>query len=251
MSREVTEVHTRLLRMGLVVEESRAYWSEADAGMTQAERVERAFSERWFGSRSMTRVRYLILNLDFRFLAWPGSLEALGRWNPQDPAARAQVCHWHVQLSDPLYREFTGTFLPARRAHPEPGVDPDAVVRWLNQRFGERWAPATTRRMANGLLGTASEAGLCGPAVGGRRSVLRPVVSEEALGYLLYLLRTNSVEGGLLENPYLLSVGLEEERAEARLRKGLPGVACRRLGDVREVDWQAADLPGWVEVLSR
>ncbi len=248
---EVTGFHTRLLRMGLVVEESRAYWSQADPQVPQAQRVEQAFSQRWFGSRSLTRVRYLVLNLDYRFLAWPQALQALRRWNPADPATRALVCHWHAQLTDLLYRQFTATHLAMRRAHPEPTADVDGVVRWLNQRLADRWAPATTRRMASGLLGAACEAGLCGAGPTGTRAVLRPAVPDEALAYLLYLLRGTSVEGTLWQNPYLLSVGLEPDALEPRLRRGLPGLGYRRTGDVREFDWEAASLPAWVEGLSR
>lgn len=248
---EATEFHTRLLRLGLVVEESRAYWAEADPDMSQAERIEQAFSQRWFGSRSMTRVRYLVQNLDHRFLAWPVALRALRRWRPEDPATRSLVCHWHLQLTDPLYRQFTGAHLPLRRAHPQPTVDPDGLVRWLNQRGGPEWAPATTRRMATGLLSTATEAGLCGPGTKGPRPVLRPQVPDEALAYLLYLLRGISVAGTLLENPYLGSVGLDPEALEPRLRRGVPGLDYRRMADVREFDWKFADLPAWVEGLSR
>ncbi len=247
---EVTEFHTRLLRMGLVAEESRAYWSHVDPEIPQAQRVDMAFSERWFGSRSLNRVRYFVLNLDHRFLAWPQALQALRRWRPEDPATRSLICHWHVQLSDPLYRDFTGTHLAMRRIHPEPTADVDGVVRWLNQRLGDRWAPATTRRMATGLLGTATEAGLCRPGATATRAVLRPTVPDEALAYLLYLLRGVSVAGTLLDNPYLLSVGLDGEALEPRLRRGLPGLSYRRVGDVREFDWQATSLPAWVEGLS-
>lgn len=248
MTTEVTELHTRLLRMGLVVEESRAYWAEADPDQPQAERVEQAFSQRWFGSRSMTRVRYLVQSLDFRFLPW---LEPLKLWRPEDPATRSLICHWHVQLSDPLYRDFSGTYLAMRRAHPEPTTDIDGLVRWLNQKLGDRWAPATTRRMATGLLGAATEAGLCAPGSSGPRAVLRPTVPDEALAYLLYLLRGVSLQGTLLENPYLASVGLDLEALEPRLRKGLPGLAYRRMGDVREFDWQAVGLPDWVKGVRR
>jgi len=247
---EVTGLHTRLLRMGLVAEESRAYWSQADPEVPQAQRVDTAFSQRWFGSRSLTRVRYFIVNLDYRFMAWPQALQALRRWRPEDPVTRSLICHWHVQLSDPLYREFTGTHLALRRVHPEPTADVDGVVRWLNQSLGDRWAPATTRRMASGLLGAATEAGLCRVASKGPRTVLRPAVPDQALAYLLYLLRGISVEGKLLDNPYLLSVGLDGEALEPRLRRGLPGLGYRRIGDVREFDWEASGLPAWVEGLS-
>ncbi|NMA26994.1 MAG: DUF1819 domain-containing protein [Burkholderiales bacterium] len=247
---EVAEIHTRLLRMGLAVEESRAYWAGFYPETPQEQRVEKAFSERWFGSRSMARVRYFILNLDYRFLAWPQALQALHRWRPEDPVARSLICHWHLQLTDPLYRDFTGTHLALRRAHPQPTMDVDGVVRWLNQRLGDRWAPSTTRRMASGLLSTATEAGLCRASSTGTRALLRPTVPDQALAYLLYLLRGTSLEGTLLENSYLLSVGLDGEILESRLRRGLPGLGYRRIGDVREFDWEATSLPDWVGGLS-
>ncbi|MCA8970712.1 MAG: hypothetical protein KDC95_13040, partial [Planctomycetes bacterium] len=36
------------------------------------------------------------------------TLEDLHAWSGMDRETRAVICHFHVQLSDPLYRAFTG-----------------------------------------------------------------------------------------------------------------------------------------------
>ena len=47
-----------------------------------------------------------------------------------DPATRQVICHWHAQLSDPIYRRFTGEFLIERRTLKDPKVElvPHAVT---------------------------------------------------------------------------------------------------------------------------
>ena len=54
---EVDAFHTRILRVTLAVQESRAYWEAVDPEVRGAARVERAFSERWFGNKSLARAR--------------------------------------------------------------------------------------------------------------------------------------------------------------------------------------------------
>ena len=63
----------------------------------------------------MQRVRYLLANFVVRYDASPSALAALRRWGTMTPEARRLVCHFHLQLTDPLYRAFTGDFLPERR----------------------------------------------------------------------------------------------------------------------------------------
>ena len=76
------------------------------------------------------------------------------------------------------------------------------------------------------------------------RPIGMPRVPDEALEYLLYLLRETEFEGSLLDNPYLSSVGLEGAILEERLR-GLPGLAFRRQGDLIDFGWRHHDLrPG-------
>ena len=240
---EVREVHTRLLRMALAPEESRAYWEYIRPDLPPDQRAVVAFEERWFGNKSMARVRELLATFRQRFDAYPTALEVLRHWRPSDPVTRLNLCHWHMQLTDPLYRAFTGTFLAQRYLHPHPSVDRDVTVRWMHQMLEGRWSSATMIRMATGLLTCATAAGLCSAGTKGRR-LTSPKVTDDALAYLLYLLRPLTFQGSLLDNPYVASVGLTGGILEQRLRR-LPGLAFRRMGEVWDCGWQYADLPAW------
>jgi hypothetical protein len=242
---EVREVHTRLLRMALAPEESRAYWEHVRPEVPPDQRAVVAFEERWFGNKSMARVRELLATFRQRFDAYPMALEVLRHWRPSDPATRLNLCHWHMQLTDPLYRAFTGTFLEQRHLRPQPSVDRDVTVRWMHQMFDGRWGSATVIRIATGLLTCATTAGLCTPGTQGRR-LTSPKVTDDALAYLLYLLRHMVFEGSLLDNPYLASVGLTGGVLEQRLRR-LPGMAFRRMGELWDFGWQYADLQAWAQ----
>lgn len=243
---EVTTVHTHLIRLPLGVEESRAYWACVDPAVPMPLRAVRAFEERWFGAKSLERVRLLLSGFALRFDAYPQALATLRRWPDMDAPTRRAICHWHLQLSDPTYRAFTGEFLPRRREGAAAAVTRDVVLRWLQHVAADRWATSTTIQIATKLLSTAAEAGL----IGGRRDprrVLLPPVPDLALAYLLHLLRGVCHQGTLFDNPYLASVGLTGGLLEQRLRR-LPGLAYRRMGDLIDINWHAADLAAWGEL---
>jgi hypothetical protein len=240
---EVLEFHTRLLRTSLAAEECRAYWEHVRPDIPRGQRAVVAFEERWFGNKSMARVRELLATFRHRFDAYPVALEVLRRWRPSDPATRRNICHWHMQLTDPLYRAFTGSFLEQRRLHPHPKVDREVTVRWMQHVLDDRWGAATTIRIATSLLTSAAAAGLCAGGTGARR-LFSPKVTDEALAYLLYMLRHLSFAGSLLENPYVASVGLAEGILEQRLRR-LPGLSFHRMGELCDFGWQHADLKAW------
>jgi len=138
MPAEATKVHTKLLKCALEVEDSRAYWQHADpaqgpsgsAGPGPGD-AERAFEEYWFGAKSLSRIKVLLSNFRVRYAAYPDSLAVLHGWRRMDPETRTLICHWHLQLADPLYRDFTGAFLPERRDSHRPEVTRDLVVRWV------------------------------------------------------------------------------------------------------------------------
>lgn len=245
---EAELIHTRALQVSLAVEESVVFWAHHVEGRGRPEEAVVAFEERWFGHKSLDRVRVLLGAMDERFGAFPAGLAALGRWRPREAATRGPICHWHVQLGDPLYRAFAAGFLDGMRGRPERTVTHDQVVRWLEQGWGSRWGASTCRRMASGLLATAGAAGLCGPAEGveATRALPWPQVSDEALTYLLYLLRGVRFEGTLRDNPYLGSVGLTGEVLEQRLR-GLEGLSYERMLDVTEFGWAHPDVRAWAE----
>jgi hypothetical protein len=242
---EATEIHTRLIRMALGIEESRAYWDHVDPSVPAADRALFAFEQRWFGSKSLDRVRFLLANFAERYDAFPEALSVLRHWRAMDASTRQLVCHWHLQLSDPLYRRFTGQFLVTRRSLRDPKLDRDVVLRWVKNELPGRWAEATSVQVASKLLSATSEAGLISPKRD-PRALLLPKVPDVALAYLLHLLRSLRFAGTITENPYFASVGLAEGFLDQRLR-ALPGITFHRLGSAIELEWEAPTLTAWAE----
>lgn len=242
--REATELHTRLLKCALEVEDARAYWAHA-GGAGADVGVQPAFDHYWFGARSLPRIEVLLANMRARFDAFPDALAVLHRWPHMAPDTRTAVCHWHLQLADPLYRRFTGTYLAARRAGPRAEVTRDLVVGWVGEQSAERWTMATRIQFASKLLSAAHATGLIGTNRDPRPVVL-PRVPDEALEYLMYLLREVDFEGSLLDNPYAGSMGLVGPVLEDRLR-GLPGLAFKRMGDLVDFEWRYPSLLAWGE----
>lgn len=242
---EATTVHTRILRLALGIEDSRSYWERVDPAVPLTARAQVAFEQRWFGAKSLERVRFLLQNFVDRYDAFPEALAILRRWRSMDAAARQVICHWHLQLSDPLYRKFTGDFLVARRTLREPRVDRDVVLRWVKSEFPGRWSEATGVQFASKLLSAASEAGLISPKVD-PRSLLVPKVTDLALAYMLHLLRGLRFTGTLIDNAYLASVGLTDGVIDQRLRT-LPGITFRRMAHLTEFDWDHATLTAWAQ----
>lgn len=242
---EVTEVHTRLQKATLEVEASREYWSRTDG--CEPVSAGQAFEESWFGSRSLSRIQELLINLRARYDAFPPTLRVLHRWSAMDPDTRRLLCHWHLQLSDPLYRAFTGDFLVDRRESIRAELTRDVVMAWVTSQGGERWAVSTRLKFASRLLSSAFSAGLLSSNRDPRR-IQVPRVGDRALEYLLYLLRQVEFEGSLLGNRYLNSVGLEGGSLEDRLRR-LPGLRFRRQGDLVEFGWVHGDLLAWADAV--
>lgn len=240
-SSEVSQVHTRLLKCALEVEDARAYWARVNGSQTATAR--RAFDEYWFGARSLPRIEVLLVNMRARFDAFPDALSVLRRWADMAPDTRRVICHWHLQLSDPLYRAFTGQFLVDRRNSPRPEVTRDLVVRWVGQQGPGRWTTATRIQFASKLLSAAYSAGLVATRKDPRR-LSTPRVEDDALEYLMYVLREVQFDGTVLVNPYLASVGLEGPTLEARLR-GLTSLRFSRQGDLVDFGWRHRLLEEW------
>jgi len=239
--RETTLVHTRLSRCALEVEDSRAFWARADEAASVS--AQQAFDEYWFGARSLARVEVLLSNMRARFSAFPAALAVLHGWQHMLPETRRVVCHWHLQLSDLLYRRFTGAYLAERRAGARPEVTRDLVAGWVGQHGPGHWTMTMRFQFASKLLSAAYSAGVV-TSNRDPRPVGTPRVPDEALEYLLYLLRETEFEGSLLDNPYLRSVGLDGAILAERLR-GLPGLAFRRQGDLTDFGWRHQDLRAW------
>lgn len=238
---EITEVHTRILRYALAVPDARAYWAVPDIGPA-AGRADRAAAEFWFGARSHARVELILANLRLRFDA--EALAVLRAWPDMDPATRTVICHWHLQLADPLYRAFTGEYLVNCRAEARDVTLAKAVA-WVGEQDGGRWtarswAMSTRMKFASKLLSAATEAGLVGSTRDPRPLTL-PRVPPDALGYALHLLR--GIDGSLLDNPYLASVGVSGVSSGAL--PTVPGVRFARQGSLIDLEWQHDSLASW------
>jgi len=240
---EATKEHTLLLRMALSAEDNRAYWENFRPEISKKEIAKVAFEERWFGNKSMARIQLLLTNFRRRFDLYPQALKVLCKWQPNDVKIRKNICHWHLQLADPIYRDFTGAFLNERRMHPEPRADRDIVARWLAQRIENKWAASTINRVSNNLISSAAEAGILSP-VPGVRKLQHPHVDDLSLSYMLYLLREMKFNGTILSNPYLMSVGLIEGNLAQRLRR-LKDLKFSLMGGLQEFDWAYIDLMDW------
>ena len=238
--REVTELHSYLIRAALEVDAARGYWAGTDGSRTIS--VKEAFDGYWFGARSLKRVSELLANFRLRFDAYPEAPHALHHWVDMSPDTRQVICHWHLMLADPLYRSFTGDFMAQRRERGINDLHFDLVVSWIGSVAGERWAMSTRQQIAGKLLSAAVAAGLVRRRRDPREMTL-PRVDDDALTYLLYLLRGVEFEGALLRNPYLSSVGLDGAPHD-RLRQ-LPALRYTRQGDLSDFGWRYADLRTW------
>ena len=239
--REEGRLHTRVLTCTLETANSRIVWSESAS--RQPMQAEVAFEAGWFGHRSLTRLRELMTNLRARYEAFPSALQVLHRWKGMGGDTQKLICHWHLQLSDSLYRQFTGAFLPDRLLQGHPTISKQQVVTWLGEAGGGRWSGSTRLALASKLLSTAHSAGL----IQGKRDprpIVFPLVPDDALTYLLHLLREVDFEGTVLANPYLRSVGLEGSLLNDRLKR-LPDLSYGRQGDLVDMGWKHRDLSAW------
>lgn len=240
---ETTAVHTRLLKCALAVEDSRAYWEHTDG--SKAVTPQHAFEQYWFGARSLAWIEVLLTNLRARFDAVPEALAVLHRWPEMSPDTRRAICHWHLQLSDPMYRTFTGDYLVQRRESPRAEVTRDLIVSWVGQQGPGRWTMSTRIQFASKLLSAALSAGLL-TSNRDPRTLSYPRIDDAALEYLMYLLRELEYAGTLLDNPYTRSVGLLGGPLEERLR-ALPGMRFHRQGDFLDFGWQYPSLRAWAD----
>ena len=154
--REEDRLHTRVLKCTLESANSRIFWVESAA--QQPMQAEVAFEAGWFGHRSLTRLRELLTNLRARYEAFPSALQVLHRWQGMGGDTQKLICHWHLQLSDPLYRQFSGAFLPERLLQGHPTISKQQVVTWLGEAGGGRWSGSTRLQLASKLLSTAHSA---------------------------------------------------------------------------------------------
>ncbi|TWT52018.1 hypothetical protein CA85_51280 [Allorhodopirellula solitaria] len=240
--KEETQPHTRMMKCTLEIEPSRSYWHlcESTGGSVSKEK---AFEESVFGSKTFLRVERLIADMRHRYDAYPFALEVLGKWRPMELSDRALICHWHTQLADPIYRKFTGDYLVERYYGPAGNVDNDMTSRWIELTVPDRWQIPTRNKIASKMLTSALSAGIIA-SNRNPRPILFPRVSDLALCYLMYLLREIQYEGSAISNPYLTSVGLDQDEAVRRIR-GIRELGFSKQGDLLQFDWQHDSMMAW------
>lgn len=86
---ETTELHTRLPKCAIEVEDGRAYWAHVDGPHEGT--PEHAFSLDWFGSRSLPCVQVPLTGFRARFDIVPPALRALAPRRGMDPDIRRNV----------------------------------------------------------------------------------------------------------------------------------------------------------------
>jgi hypothetical protein len=236
--------HTRILRVMLATEDCVSYWKAPQTKSSKKERAHLAFEQRWFGSKSESRVKTLLGDMALRFDAFPTALTALRTWLPPHGVA-PWLCHLHTQLADPIYRIFTGEFLPKRRSLGYASVDKDIVARWVQETWPGRWSAATCIKFGGNMLATAYEAGLLKDRKDPRKlSTPRP--PKQAIEYLLYLLRETTIQESILTSSYLRSIAPDAESLESGLR-GVDAVRLQSVGEIRNLEWQYPSLQAWAE----
>lgn len=196
---EVTTPHTQLLRCALEIDESFAYLAHVVPGSTPD------LATVW-PDKTPARLPLLRRQMDRRFAAYPHAHEVLHAWAPtMEASIRPIVCHWHLQLADPIYRAFTVN-LRTRSA-----VDLHTVNDEFLEPFDTSgWSPATRLQLASKLLSCALEAGLIA-GNRGYRATQTPDLPPVAIAYLAHLLERVTFDGTATDNPYVASVGLTRE----------------------------------------
>ncbi|WP_372716086.1 hypothetical protein [Novipirellula sp.] len=231
-----------MMKCTLEIEPSRSYWQlcgSVDGSVTN----EKAFEESVFGSKTYLRVQRLLADMRHRYDAYPFALAVLGKCSPIELSDRALICHWHTQLADPIYRKFTGEYLVERYYGPAGNVDNDMVSRWIELTVPDRWQIPTRNKIASKMLTSALTAGIIG-SNRNPRPIHFPRVSDFAVTYLMYLLREIEYKGTAISNPYLTSVGLDQEEAIRRFR-AIRELGFSRQGDLIHFDWKHNSMMEW------
>jgi hypothetical protein len=242
---ECTVIHTKILRCMLAAEDCYAYWRRVDTSVPPTERSKQAFEQRWFGTKSEARVHVLVWNMVERFDAFPDALALLKKLDTVPASLRPLICHLHTQLSDPIYRQFTGDYLPMRRGDGHTFVDRETVARWVDTLYPGRWAASTCIKFGTNMLSTAFEAGLVGGPRDPRKIAIGSIPNA-IVGYLLYLLRDVRIEGSLTDNMYMRSLGIGPGEFHT-VASRVPGIRFGELGGVGDLTFLEPSLAAWGE----
>lgn len=226
----------------LAADDAYAYWRRVDPSVPVPLRAKLAFDQRWFGTKSEARVDVIIRTLAERFDPYPESLQLLQRLGTIPSSLRPLICHLHTQLSDPIYRRFTGEYLPMRRDDGHATVDRETVARWVDTLYPGRWATSTLVKFGTNMLSTAFDAGLVGRR--DPRALTMASIPDAIIGYLLYLLRGVHIDGSLTDNLYMRSLGMGPG-ALRTLASRIPGIRFIEIAGVMDLTFLEPSLTAW------
>ena len=243
MNTEVSKIHTRLLRSTLLEEDSQSFWRNYN-GESQEEAVEKAYNDYWFGNANKATIKRTLGNLFERFVNFPQCLEVLKLWTDMTVQERAIICHWHVQMTDILYRRFTSEFLPSRFVYSPPTFHKDQAQQWVYGFMAEKWAGTTQAQMASKMLNCIRNTGLVSSENKETIQLRYPLISNRCVTYLLYTLREITFNGSLLENPYFKSVGLTGSFLTSQVNQS-PSISIQQTGDHTSFEWKHPSLIEW------
>lgn len=244
MSLEETEkIHSGLLQITLAIADSPMYWVQRKEKPKAT--PQDAFDEHWFGMRSENLVKLLFRDFKKRYDAFPNALAILGCWHDMNLATRRVLCHWHTQVSDPMYRAFTGVFLPERRAAYNLRITRQRVLNWVEDQQPGRWKASTLKQWASKLMSASREAELI-TGKGDKQTLTLPKVPSRALEYFLYFLRETQFKGSLTQNPYFASVGLDDRSLDPIIKE-LKSINLNRQGNLVDFQWKFPSLKEWGE----
>ena len=116
--------------------------------------------------------------------------------------------------------------VPKGTARLKPDMTRDLAVAWVGEQAEKRWTTSTSIQFGSKLLSAAFSAGLVA-SNRDPRALQYPAVGDEALTYLMHLLREVDFAGTLLDKSYAASVGLLKPVLEDRLRRLSMGVDRR------------------------
>ena len=240
--REQTEMHTRLLKCALEVDDSRVYWTHADGSWSAT--AQQVFDEDRFGARSLARIDVLLSNMRARFDAFPPALPVLHRWPSMSPDARRVICHWHRPLTA-WYRSFTGAYLVGRRAGRRVEVTRDLVVGWIAEHGRDSWTMATRIQFAEqaALRCVLGGTDRCQPRPASGR---RPACPGRCAASTCCISCGNSSSRHTADESLSCVGGARGRTFEQRVR-ALKGLEFRRQADLLDYAWRYPDLRTWAD----
>jgi hypothetical protein len=217
----VTTPHTRIKKVGPRLDLARAYIRYANPDDGIAIQRQKAWDEHWFGFLSEPMFKQVLPAFHQRFGQYTSILKTLKGWLEYELEAHdfRLICHLHIQLTDPLYRWVTGTYMPQRYAEGYDEITTMVTFRQIQENGGESFSPPSLNKLSSCILSAARDNGLLkGKA---KKSFDRPLVSVTFLGYLIHVLRLFQFPlSDLPTSPYIQSVVRDSTQLRPLLLEG-------------------------------